>query len=209
LAPVTKQRPRRSLRLQDHDYSQAGAYFVTICTQKKACILGEITNGEMRLNKFGNIVKKCLIEIAGHFSNAEIDAFVVMPNHTHGIVSIVDNCRGTACRAPTEMIERFGKPTACSLPTIVRSFKSAATKRINASRKTPGAPIWQRNYYEHIIRNEADLNEIRQYILDNPVKWDVDGENPTRQLPEPSYDNMVGAQHAVPHLVRRQVCQTR
>jgi REP element-mobilizing transposase RayT len=184
--------------LKDYDYSQAGAYFMTICTHSHKCLFGEIVSGATQLNKFGNVVNKCWLEIPHHFPNVEVDAFAIMPNHIHGIMSIVDNCRGTACRAPTEMIERFGKPTACSLPTIVRSFKSAATKRINALRKTPGARIWQRNYYEHVIRNEDDLNEIRQYILDNPVKWDMDEENPTRQSPEPSYDNMVGARHAVP-----------
>jgi putative transposase len=81
---------------------------------------------------------------------------------------------------------------------MLGQFKSLATKRINTLRQTPGVRIWQRNYYEHVIRNENDLNEIRQYILDNLVKWDMDEENPTRQLPEPSYDNMVGAQHAMP-----------
>jgi len=82
-----------------------------------------------------------------------------------------------ACRAPTE---KFGRPTPNSLPTIIRSFKSAVTKRINSLRQTPGARLWQRNYYEHVIRNETDLNDIRQYILDNPVKWDMDEENANR-----------------------------
>jgi putative transposase len=84
-------------------------------------------------------------------------------------------CRGDQPIAPTE---QFGKPISGSLPTIVRSFKSAATKLINELRSTPRAPVWQRNYYEHVIRNEDDLNEIREYILSNPVKWDLDSENP-------------------------------
>jgi putative transposase len=190
--------PRRSIRLTDYDYSQEGAYFVTICAHSHKCLFGKIVDGVMRLNRFGNVVNKCWLEIPHHFPNMEIDTFIIMPNHFHGIVAIVDNRRGTACRAPTKMIERFGKPTTCSLPTIVRSFKSAATKRINVVRGTPGARLWQSNYYEHVIRNETDLNDIRQYLLDNPVKWDMDEESPTRQSPEPSYGNIVGARHAVP-----------
>ena len=90
------------------------------------------------------------------------------------------------------MANRYG------LPEIIRAFKAFSSRRINELRSTPGIPIWQRNYYEHVIRNELDLNDIRQYILDNPVKWDMDEENPTTQLPEPSYDNIVGARRAVP-----------
>ena len=181
LAPDNKQSRRRSVRLKDYDYSQEGAYFVTICTYRKVCILGEIVNAEMRLNKYGNTVSKCWLEIPRHFPNVEIDAFVIMPNHVHGIVNIVDDCRGTACRAPTE---KFGRPTTRSLPTIIRSYKSAVTKRINVLCGTQDTCLWQRNYYEHVIRNEHDLNEIRQYILDNPVKWDMDENNPYSQIKE-------------------------
>ncbi len=84
--------------------------------------------------------------------------------------------RGTACRAPTG--EQFGKPVSGSIPTIIRSFKSAATKRVNESHGTPGTKLWQRNYYEHIIRNDDELNRIRQYIIDNPINWDTDRNNP-------------------------------
>jgi len=171
---------RRSIRLKDYDYCQEGAYFVTICTHSHKCLFGEIVSGATQLNRFGNVVNKCWLEIPHHFPNVEIDTFVVMPNHFHGIL-VIHDCRGTACRAPTE---KFGRPTPRSLPTIIRSFKSAVTKRINALRKTPGARLWQRNYYEHVIRNEDDLNEIRQYILDNPVKWDMDENNPDRQVNE-------------------------
>jgi len=175
LAPDIKQ--RRSIRLNDYDYSQEGAYFVTICTHRHKFLFGKIVDSAIQLNRLGNVVNKCWLEIPHHFPNAEVDAFVIMPNHIHGIVSIVDNCRGTACRAPTE---KFGRPAPNSLPTIIRSFKSAVTKRINSLRQTPGARLWQRNYYEHVIRNETDLNDIRQYILDNPVKWDMDEENANR-----------------------------
>ncbi len=111
----------------------------------------------------------------------ELDACVVMPNHFHGII-VVSNDRGTAIgrgtarRAPT--VERFGQPVSGSIPTVMRSFKSAVTKRINEMHQTPGKPLWQRNYYEHVIRNENELNRIRQYIIDNPAKWETDHENP-------------------------------
>ncbi|MBM3155975.1 MAG: transposase [Chloroflexi bacterium] len=186
---------RRSICLKDYDYSQEGAYFVTICMQDKVCVLGEVVNGEMQLNKYGQVVDGCWLEIPRHFQDIGIDAFVVMPNHVHGIAMIIDKCRGTACRAPTE---KFGHPTPKSLPTIIRSFKSAVTNRINALRGTPGAPFWQRNYYEHVIRNETDFNDIRQYILDNPIKWDMDEENPNSQIGKPTCVNIVGARHAVP-----------
>ena len=176
----TKQSQRHSLRLRDYDYSQEGAYFVTICARDKVAILGGIVDGAIQLNRLENVVNKCWLEIPHHFPNVEVNAFVLMPNHIHGIL-VIHDCRGTACRAPTE---KFGRPTPRSLPTIIRSFKSAVTKRINALRKTPGAPLWQRNYYEHVIRNEPDLNEIRQYILDNPVKWGMDENNPDRQINE-------------------------
>jgi len=106
-----------------------------------------------------------------------------MPNHIHSIIILVDGGRGTLQRAPTA--EQFGKPTSDSIPTIVRLFKSATTKRINELRNTPGIPIWQRNYYEHIIRSEESLNRIRQYILDNPARWAFDRENLQVVTPEP------------------------
>ena len=102
-----------------------------------------------------------------------------MPNHFHGILTIIGDGEGTARRAPT--MERFGKPTSGSLPTIVRAFKSAVTKRINELCGTPGASMWQRNCYEHVIRSETDLAEIREYIADNPLKWELDSENPNNQ----------------------------
>ena len=108
--------------------------------------------------------------------DVELGTSIVMPNHFHGIIVINDDCRGTARRAPT--VSRFGKPVAGALSTVVRSFKSAVTKRINEIRRTPGMTVWQRNYYEHIIRNDGDLNKIHEYILYNPAKWTEDEENP-------------------------------
>ena len=167
---------RRSIRLHGYDYTQAGAYFVTVTTRDKQCLFGDVVEEEIRLSEFGKVVWKSWHEIPEHLSGVRMDEFVVMPNHVHGILLIPDNRRGTACRAPTP--ERFGRPVSGSLPTIVRSFKSVSTKRINRIRSTPGTPVWQRNYYERVIRSEAELDRVRQYIVYNPAKWPEDAENP-------------------------------
>ena len=130
----------------------------------------------MELNDFGAIIQFEWLRTALLRSNVELDEFIIMPNHFHGIISILnDDGRGTARRAPTS--EQFGCPISRSLPTIIRLFKSASTKRINELRNTLAVLVWQRGYYEHIIRNENELNQVRQYVLDNPVKWDEDSEN--------------------------------
>lgn len=132
----------------------------------------------MRLNRYGEIVNSEWLKTINMRRNLMLDAYIIMPNHIHGIIFIsdFDSRRGTLQRAPT--FERFGKPVSNSIPTIIRLFKSSVTKQINALRGTPEMPVWQRNYYEHVIRNEDDLSEIREYILNNPLKWDLDSENP-------------------------------
>jgi putative transposase len=170
---------RRSLRLKNYDYAQAGVYFVSICAQSRACLFGNIVNEEMVLNVVGKIVAEEWIKTVEIRNNIELDEWVVMPNHFHGIL-VINECRGTARRAPT--VEQFGKPVPGSIPTIIRSFKSAVTKRINELRKSPGAKIWQRNYYEHIIRDENELNRMREYITNNPLKWEFDKENPNVRI---------------------------
>jgi len=164
---------RQSIRLKNYDYTQAGAYFVTICTHKRECVLGDVVNGEMRLNELGQVVEMEWLKTAEIRDNVELDEFVVMPNHIHGIIVITESCVGATSRSPL----RNG-PAPKSIGAIVAGFKSAATKRINELCGIPRAPVWQRNYYEHVIRNEDDLNEIREYILSNPVKWELDSENP-------------------------------
>ena len=144
---------RRSIRLGGYDYSQAGAYFVTVCTRNRECLFGEIIDGEMRLNDAGRMVDSEWLNTPRIRPQVELDGYIVMPNHVHGIICVVDDGRGTARRAPT--VERFGCPVPGSLPTIVRAFKSAATKQINTLRGTPGTPVWQRNYYEYVIRRRG------------------------------------------------------
>ncbi|MDD2366040.1 MAG: transposase [Desulfuromonadaceae bacterium] len=167
---------RRSVRLPEYDYAAAGAYFVTVCVHERECQFGEIVDGVMMLNHAGHIVEAEWIKSGELRSEIVIGEYVVMPNHFHGIVNL--NVTGTASRAPT--IERFGKPVIGSLPTIVRSFKSAVTKRINIHRATPGCPVWQRNYYEHVIRDDADYKRIAEYITDNPLRWVEDRLHPDK-----------------------------
>jgi REP element-mobilizing transposase RayT len=162
---------RRSIRLRGYDYTQAGAYFVTACAHARECLFGEIVEGEMRLNAYGQIALECWQAILDHCAHVNLDAFVVMPNHVHGILLLVDDA-AKSLHLSTQ--ERFGKPVAGSLPTIVRLYKAAVTRHINELRNTPGAPVWQRNYYEHIIRDQASLDRIRAYIASNPSRWEPD-----------------------------------
>ena len=154
---------RRSIRLKGYDYSQVGAYYVTIVAAHRECLFGEIENGEMCLNDLGNIVREEWLQTAQVRPNVELDEFVVMPNHFHGILAIAGDDRA---------------PHPGSLGAIMSQFKSIVTKRVNEMRDTPGAPVWQRNYYEHIMRDDGDLNRIREYIINNPANWDADDENP-------------------------------
>jgi REP element-mobilizing transposase RayT len=175
---------RRSLRLNKFDYSKPGKYFITICTSYYERLFGHVEYGRMILNKYGSIANEFWLEIPKHFDNATIDEFIVMPNHLHGIIILNDKNirRDTACRVPashdeTKQIERFGKPTKNTIPTIIRSYKSAVTKQINILRKSPGFSVWQKNYYEHIIRNDKEYHLIKDYIINNPVNWEFDENN--------------------------------
>jgi REP element-mobilizing transposase RayT len=134
----------------------------------------------MRLNAMGHIAADCWQAVPRHFQMVELDAWVAMPNHFHCIVWIADvgATHASPLHGNASPVRRSGPPRR-SLGTIIGSFKSAATKRINALRGTPGAPVWQRNYHEHIIRGDESLNHIRQYILDNPALWATDRENPS------------------------------
>jgi REP element-mobilizing transposase RayT len=162
---------RRSIRLRGYDYTSGGAYFVTVNTHARECLFGQIAGDELSLNAYGEIALECWLEIPTHCPQADIDAFVVMPNHIHGILVLIDDM-DPALDAPAQ--ERFGKPVAGSLPTIVRLYKAAVTRRINELRGAPGIPIWQRNYYEHIIRDHEALTRIRTYIITNPTRWKVE-----------------------------------
>ena len=164
---------RRSIRLKRFDYTQPGAYFVTICAQNRECLFGAVTDGEIRLNETGRVIQTTWGELPSRFSNIAIDALAVMPNHIHGIVLV-----GAQFIAPSHP---RGKNLGAmnrnhTLGEIVRTFKAASTRLIRSTGNLNFA--WQRNYYEHVIRDDNSLNRIRQYILDNPARWDMDRENP-------------------------------
>jgi REP-associated tyrosine transposase len=177
---------RRSIGLRVYDYRQNGAYYVTICTHNREHTFGHITdNGNMIANRFGEVVIECWDAIPLHYPQVETDAFVLMPNHLHGLIVISDVPAGArhVLPLPTSRTATFGHPLARSLSSIVGVFKSAVSKRINGLRDTPGAPLWQRNFYDQIIRNESMLYAIRQYIESNPTNWAYDDENPLKRLP--------------------------
>lgn len=150
--------------------------FFTLCTKNRELLFGEVANGKIVLNEWGKIVDKEWQQTAEIRKNVKIDQYVIMPNHLHVIIGIDDgediSSKGTMHRAPT--FEKYGKPTSNSIPTIIRSYKAVVTKKINIKRNTPQVPVWQRNYYEHIIHDEPELNRIRKYIIENPVKWEYD-----------------------------------
>lgn len=184
---------RRSLRLKGYGYDQPGFYFVTVCTYQRKNLFGEIQQDSMRLNHYGRIAEESFVAIPEHFDNTQVDEFVIMPNHIHGIV-VISNV-GARHAVP---FSAFGKPMANSLATIVASFKSATTKQINNLRQTSGVSVWQRNYYEHVIRNEQSLHRIREYIANNPGRWDFDRENPAATNPEPLDMWRVKRRHSKP-----------
>jgi REP element-mobilizing transposase RayT len=164
---------RHSIRLQRYDYSQAGAYFVTIVAWQREMLFGEFVDGVMVLNDFGKIVAEKWQWLETQYEYVELGAWVIMPNHHHGILVIHDG-RGGSRPAPTP-IKR--KP----LGGLIGAFKTVSTKHINLLRDTEGQVVWQRNYYEHIIRNESEMDRITRYIESNPSMWMDDDENPNRK----------------------------
>ena len=168
---------RRSIRLPGYDYSQPGVYFLTLCTHERETLLGDVVDNVVRLNDYGQIVAKAWDDLPGHYSHVELDAFVIMPNHVHGIIVLNDDVVRAGLRpAPTRPAPTPTKRHA--LPEIVRTLKSFSARRINESHATPGVPVWQRNYYEHVVRSEHELNAIRAYIQNNPLRWALDHDNP-------------------------------
>jgi len=172
----SQRRGRRSIRLRDFDYSQPGAYFVTICTKDRAPLLGSVDDWQMRLNEFGYIVRECWCDLPNHYRYVQLDEFVVMPNHIHGILIIGPDVGAGSEPAPTTPTTRKRH----GLPEIIRSFKTFSARRMNERRKTAGFAVWQRNYWEHVIRSQKSLDRIRAYISTNAERWHLDRENPER-----------------------------
>jgi putative transposase len=173
---------RRSIRLKGYDYSKADAYFITICTNDRKNMFGEITGGKIMLNEYGKIINSCWIEIPEHFPNVELDEYIIMPNHVHGIVVITnDNPVGAGLTPALKIINN--RATARVAPTIgdiIGAFKSIVANECLKLFKMDNRRMdkfWQRNYYEHIIRDNDELIRIREYIINNPAKWGEDKYN--------------------------------
>ena len=181
---------RRSIRLRGYDYTLKGMYYITLCTNKRLCLFGNVEDGNMKLNEAGKMVNKIWREISNYYPGSDIDEHMVMPNHLHGIIMLNNHIVGAPpCGRPSI---NFGNgqaqgpaPTVnrLSLGDVVGRFKSFTTnKYIHGVKNNHWIPfekkLWQRNYYEHIIRNETELNRIREYIINNPLKWELDKENP-------------------------------
>ncbi len=191
---------RRSIRLKGYDYSQPGAYFITICTKNRECLFGNVVDGKMMLNDAGQIAQNCWLEIPDHYPNVILDEFVIMPNHIHGIIIINVGANNDSHQqanndspinvgannnspqqanndSPRQINNNSSQPSSFRSPSgtigsIVRGFKIGVTKWFRQN--TDIYDVWQRNYYEHIIRNEQELNKIREYIINNPLKWELD-----------------------------------
>ncbi len=181
---------RRPIRLSNFDDSTPGAYFVTICTHERECLFGDVVDEVVRLNGLGEVVQQTWDALPDHFAHVESDQFVIMPNHVHGVVVLMDDFPGVGATHASPVVGVPGParathasplrngPKPNSIGTIVGSFKSAVTKHINHLRLTLGHPVWQRNYYEHVIRDDRDLAAIRDYIAGNPARWLVDEHYP-------------------------------
>lgn len=157
---------RKQNRLNKYDYSLSGYYYITICTQNREETFGIIENNRMIINQYGEVVKNTWLEIPKHFQNVKLDEFIIMPNHIHGII-IINNPVGTGHALS------YNKNNDLSI--IIGSFKSAATKQINQLNN--GSFIWQRYFYDHIIRTTNSLKNIREYIINNPLTWGIDENN--------------------------------
>jgi putative transposase len=190
---------RHSIRLPGYDYAQPGAYFVTICTKDRLCLFGEVVAGQMRLNDAGCIVRQCWSDIPNHFPHVQLDAFIIMPNHVHGILVIAHHVGAknfsplpSPPHSPLQPPPHDHHPrgTSKTIGSVIRGFKIGVTKwfRQNTHIQT----VWQRNYYEHIIRTEDALHRIREYIVTNPMRWRLDRENPDRTGRNPDEEMWFG-----------------
>jgi len=178
---------RRSIRLKNYDYSRRGLYFITICTQNRLCSFGGIKKGEIILNDAGKMIKTVWDEIPVYYQRFNVHEFIVMPNHIHGIIQIASNpnlvgAGPCACLNPciaNDIGQPQGVAPTMSLSDVVHRFKTLTTKRYVDGVKNNGWPrfnkkLWQRNYYEHIIRDEKSYNKLSDYIINNPMSWQED-----------------------------------
>jgi putative transposase len=167
---------RKPNRLRDYDYSRDGYYFITICTRGRKNSFGDIKEGTIDLNRYGEIVNQCWRDLAKHYPNCSLDSFVIMPNHVHGII-VIDN--GNVVGNGLKPFPTHG------LPEIVRGFKTFSSRKINEEIKIDSKFQWQKSFYDHIIRDNKSLENLQQYIMYNPLKWELDVENRT-SVPSPA-----------------------
>ena len=161
---------RKLNRLKNYDYTNNGYYFVTICTKYHVSYFGKIIDGRMILNPNGDIMNHCWLDLLNHYPNCQLDEYIIMPNHFHGII-IIDNDNVGNGLKPFPTKEQHG------LSEFIRAFKTFSSRRINER-----YPIkrfqWQKSFHDHIIRNNKSLHQIRRYIIENPIEWDRDEYNP-------------------------------
>lgn len=185
-------------RLKSWSYSFDGYYFITICVQNREELFGEIKDSKMIINEYGKIVEDCWLDLTKHYNNIKLDEFIVMPNHVHGIIIInvetgfkpvSKKPQGKAELISVDMVQMNNdieaglKPVSINtknhgLSEIVRALKTFSLRKINEIRNVTGIPVWQTRFYDHIIRDEFSLNNIRKYIMYNPLNWEKDEENP-------------------------------
>lgn len=155
---------RKSLRLKGYNYSKEGMYFITICTHQKQCLFGKIVDKSMILNDAGLIIEAAVQKLNIQFPGIVIDSYVIMPNHIHMVISIINHSMNPIRENRRHML----------IPKVIGFFKMNTSKRINVLQNSSGISRWQRSYYDHIIRNENDLYQIRKYIEENPLRWHLD-----------------------------------
>jgi putative transposase len=180
---------RKPIRLQGYDYSQSGSYFVTICVHGKRCLLISVAGKFVELTPAGEIVRAVWTSLPERFPRLVLDEYIIMPNHFHSILAFVGEgpappgvnaCKVSNAKATIAPPPAFPRVRNHSLAEVIGAFKSISTIKVNRLQHQKGIPLWQRSYYEHIIRKGEDLRKIQQYIMENPLNWALDKENPTR-----------------------------
>jgi len=169
-------RDRKAIRLRYYNYSQAGGYFITICTHNRDYLFGQVKNQQIMLNEAGDVVKRWWLQLEDKFTGIKLDSCVVMPNHIHGIIIVEEKEVGAIHELPLQKGKSERRRMLIS--QIIGYFKMNSAKYVNRLRNATGHTLWQRNYYDHVIRNENELSRIREYIQNNPLRWDLDRENP-------------------------------
>ena len=188
---------RQAERLRLFDYAAPGAYFITVCSWNRQVILGDVMGGRVILSDAGRIVEEAWLALPRHYPSLALDAFVVMPNHVHGILILGDVGAGFK-PAPTVVAGR--PPRRHAIPEIVRAFKTFSARQINVQAQSVGRHVWQRGYYDHVVRDDRDLGRIRDYIFTNPLRWSMDRENPLRTEADPFDSWLSGQGRPVPSM---------